>query len=156
MTQQIIDSDLGAAMLAKVRARLAVDEATGCWNWTGATNHGGYGVHSVTVGYRKRKQYRVHRLTYELLVGPIPGDLTIDHLCRNRVCANPAHLEPVTASENVRRGMANIVACKYGHPFDEINTFYRLRPDGYTQRVCRACARVNKLAAYHAKKARSA
>src|SRR3989442_920488 len=70
----------------------------GCWYWKGATN-GGYGT--VYWGSRHR---RVHVLVYELLRGPIPRELELDHLCRKRICCNPAHLEPVAHRENIRRG----------------------------------------------------
>jgi hypothetical protein len=69
-----------------------------CWTWTGAVQSRGYG----SCGYQRRI-WSTHRLSYELLVGPIPSGLTIDHLCRNKRCCNPAHLEPVTNLENIRR-----------------------------------------------------
>lgn len=70
----------------------------GCWLWTGAVDGNGYGT--VTI---ERVQLSTHRVAYELLVGPIPAGLTIDHLCRVLACCNPAHLEPVTRAENNRR-----------------------------------------------------
>jgi hypothetical protein len=69
-----------------------------CWTWTGAVQSRGYG----SVGYQRRI-WSTHRLSYELLVGPIPDGLTIDHLCLNKRCCNPSHLEPVTNLENIRR-----------------------------------------------------
>lgn len=69
-----------------------------CWIWTGHVNENGYG----RIGY-KRKVTGTHRLAYELLVGPIPEGMEPDHLCRERACCNPAHLEPVTHDENMRR-----------------------------------------------------
>lgn len=81
-----------------------------------------------------------HRMAYEELVGPIADGLQIDHLCRVRCCVNPAHLEPVTQAENIRRGVSPTAAnrrkthCKHGHEFTTENT--RLVPEG---RICRRC-----------------
>lgn len=83
-----------------------------------ASNGGGYS----RVG-RNGKTVYAHRLAYEVWVGPIPAGLQIDHLCRNRSCINPAHLEPVTTQENQRRGKAATKsACPRGHPYDIITS----------------------------------
>jgi hypothetical protein len=78
-----------------------VDKTEDCWIWTGFVGRSGYGYISVR-GLKKV----AHRYGYELTVGPIPDGLQLDHLCRVRTCVNPAHLEPVTLAENVRRGNA--------------------------------------------------
>lgn len=75
-----------------------VDASGDCWLWTGAP-HLGYGRFSRG---RSGATY-AHRVAYELLVGPIPDGLTLDHLCWNTLCVNPDHLEPVTRAENTRR-----------------------------------------------------
>lgn len=107
-----------------------------CWIWTGHKNRCGYG--RLTVDGRR---IAAHRLAYELLVGPVPDGLELDHLCRNRACVRPSHLEPVTHRENTLRGdtivaaAAAATACPQGHAYDEANT-YRY-PDG--RRDCRTC-----------------
>jgi len=76
-----------------------VKKTEGCWEWLSRINRDGYGA------FRVNKQVRsAHRVAYELLIGPIPEELTLDHLCRNRACVNPSHLEPVSRGDNIRRG----------------------------------------------------
>lgn len=119
-----------------------VEKTETCWLWTGSVNDYGYGaIHA------KGRRTGVHRAVYELLVGPIPEGFQIDHLCRVRNCVNPAHLEPVTQRENLRRGRAGAhygerTHCKNGHPFDESNTTVRIdRANGTPVRVCLQCHR---------------
>lgn len=105
----------------------------GCWQWTA----GRLG----STGYGHFEKQPAHRVAYELAIGAIPPGLHIDHLCRNRICVNPDHLEPVTQRENNLRGVGpsalNAVkrVCDYGHPFNVANTYHR--PDG--NRDCRPC-----------------
>jgi hypothetical protein len=114
-----------------------VDQTADCWLWRGAVGYDGYGRTSDL-----QRRMMAHRVAYEMLVGPIPAGLVLDHLCRVRHCVNPAHLEPVTQRENIRRGAglaarnASKTHCPRNHPYDEANTAYR---QGY--RHCRACER---------------
>lgn len=97
-----------------------VDQSAGpdaCWPWLGTINPGdGYGC----ISFLCRKK-TAHRVVYEMSVGPIPAGLQIDHLCRNRSCVNPAHLEPVTHTENIRRGVwadaRARLTCRRGHAY---------------------------------------
>ncbi len=105
-------------------AKVDTSALSGCWQWTGSLIWHGYGHFSIT----RKKATGAHRYAYELLVGPIPDGLEIDHLCRNRGCVNPLHLEAVTATTNKLRGTAppalNAVKshCKRGHEFTPENT----------------------------------
>jgi hypothetical protein len=105
-----------------------------CIRWTGPTNPKGYG----TTGLGGRTQ-GVHRLAYELQVGPIPEGLEIDHLCRVRDCVRIEHLEAVTHQENVRRRMVSDV-CPQGHPMTAENTGHRHKLGRMTaHRYCKDC-----------------
>jgi hypothetical protein len=118
-----------------------------CWLWTAGAG-GGYG--KFTLGSRTdgtMRSERAHRVAYELLVGPVPEGLELDHVrdwgCTSTLCVNPLHLEPVTHVENVRRGDAvthqsRKSHCKHGHAFDEANT-YRY---GNNWRGCRLCRKM--------------
>lgn len=81
----------------------SVEKTDACWLWTGRIGKGGYGQMRVKPTGRPFGVMPAHRLAYQLLVGPIPAGMTIDHLCRVKNCVRPEHLEPVTASENTKR-----------------------------------------------------
>lgn len=109
----------------------------GCWTWNGSRTSNGYGRVR-----RVQKLWSVHRYVYELLLGPVPEGLVLDHLCRNRACCNPAHLEPVTFRENVLRGEgpaalhARKTHCLRGHALTAENLI-----PGRGYRQCRICWR---------------
>jgi hypothetical protein len=129
--------------LPRFMAKIQIDEESGCWNWTGHVNYAGYGF------FRTDGQTRgpAHRRGWELLRGPLSPDQHLDHLCRNRRCVNPSHLEPVSCGENVRRGIRGALTthCPLGHPYDEQNT----RVDRRGRRACRECQRASFRAWYH-------
>lgn len=114
-----------------------VNRATGCWDWARARSSNGYGA---AWDHRTQKQIGAHRYIYELLVGEIPTDMTLDHLCGNRGCVRPAHLEPVSLGENVRRGVPALRTgrCKHGHS--------EWGPRKTGGRFCRPCGRAASLA----------
>ena len=123
--------------LERRRAGLSEHE---CWPWPG-TLTGGYGRIQVdgSLAY-------VHRVSFEAFVGPIPDGLTIDHLCRNRSCFNPRHLDPVDQRVNNLRAYDTVtarntrkVACPAGHPYSGSNLHVYRDPRGYVHRICRTC-----------------
>jgi hypothetical protein len=123
-----------------------VDKSQGdCWVWTGALSRG-YG--RFVVKQRPTVSVASHRYAYELTVGPIPEGLTIDHLCRNKSCVKPRHLEPVTMRINVLRNEgpsaknAKKTQCDHGHPFSETNTYVYAAGPRKGVRKCRVCERL--------------
>lgn len=128
---------ISALKLDHLFSRVAYD--SGCWTWEGALVDG-YGM--IDIDGKGRKP---HRLVYEALIGAVPDGHVLDHLCRNRACCNPAHLEVVTDEENKRRGASGAnnrqkTHCPQGHEYTEDNTIVVLRPDGeFRHRRCRAC-----------------
>jgi hypothetical protein len=123
-------SDIEARFWAKV------EKTDTCWVWS-AAKISGYGAFKLD-----GRAIRAHRFAYELLVGPVPEGLPLDHLCRNRACVNPAHLEPVTHRVNILRGegacavKARQTHCIHGHEFTLENTYLKSG-----KRQCRTCRR---------------
>lgn len=112
----------------------------GCWEWIASTNNKGYGQF-----WSEGRMVRAHRWSYEATVGPIPSGLVIDHLCRNRLCVNPSHMEPVTVQENNRRGgkswaLSGGTQCAKGHLLANPEAIYIKPSTG--ERQCRTCNKV--------------
>lgn len=122
----------------RLLSKAVINWETGCWEWTATKDRYGYG--RICIQY---KYTGAHRVAYELIEGPIPEGLDLDHLCLNKGCINPAHLEPVTRRENTRRASLSISSinsakthCVNGHEFTPDNTLIRRGA-----RDCRACNR---------------
>ena len=128
--------------LERIDARYDKPSEDECWVWTGYLNSAGYGhAYAGRVNGNSKRLY-THRAMYELHVGQIPLDLTIDHLCRNRACGNPKHLRILTLSENVSDGEsanARKTHCPQGHEYTVENTYYEKRKNGKLRRHCRTC-----------------
>jgi hypothetical protein len=138
------DSRLPERFWSKVRV-----SQCGCWLWTAYVTPSGYGRYQL----RKSVPRIAHRVAFEALIGPVPAGLDLDHLCRVRSCCNPRHLEPVTRSENTRRGLtpemmrakhAAVTHCPARHPYDETNTYRPPATRSGVIRHCRACKRDKK------------
>jgi hypothetical protein len=145
----------------RFREKVGPPTEEGCWPWAGFLHPSGYGMFYRGRVEGRARGCRAHRFAYETFVGPIPEGLTIDHLCRNRWCVNPEHLEPVTNGENVLRGVgppaenARKTHCDNGHLYDEKNTKYELYR-GKTIRRCRKCRAAISRRRYWEAKARAA
>lgn len=133
--------------------KFVIRPRTRCWVWTAAT--GGKGKWPYGIVSHKKRMSMAHRVSYELLVGPIPDGFDLDHKCRNTLCINPDHLEPVTHQENIRRGYAlkpKTTHCRLGHEMTEANTYMKpARAKKVAHRECRTC-RATQIKAHYARK----
>lgn len=134
-------------VLERIYEKIEPVPESGCWIWLGATK----GEEEYGRIYIGKQRFTLHKLMYELLVGPVPDGLVLDHLCRVRCCINPYHLEPVTDAVNIYRGKAPGIIrmgsahCVKGHPWDGKNT----RVHG-ERRFCRSCERERSTRRRHA------
>lgn len=132
-----------------IRENKTYNKKTNCWNWNFAPNGKGYSQILIL-----RKMVRVHRVSYVLFKGELKEGYVIDHLCRNRRCMNPDHLEQVKQRENLERGVGTMIKvnrekthCKNGHEYTKENTIIQDHGN-YIGRSCRKCSREY----YHLKK----
>lgn len=120
---------------------------TRCWQWMGGLSSGGYGAFYARQDDGSLRNVGAHRHACEDRHGPL-GSLTADHLCRNRRCVNPDHLDPVTQADNNARAEgcpptinAAKDACPNGHPYSGENLYEHRARDGFVRRRCRECDR---------------
>lgn len=133
-----------------------VDNSKGdnsCWEWKAAKKPDGYGAFAIG-----NKNFTAHRLSYHAIIGELPTHLQLDHLCRNKVCVNPRHLDPVNNKENSLRGIspaaynARKTHCILGHEFNDENTrIYKYH--GRTERKCIMCVNIRNKNRYSETKA---
>lgn len=134
----------------KIKHRVRDD---GCWIFNGSQQKDGYG------SCNRNGQTLAHRAYYSILKGPLIAGMELDHLCKNRNCVNPDHLEQVSHAENISRGNYKInhrnrrkTHCKRGHAFNDENTSYKIEK-GYVRRQCIACRRQRAKQKYQENKA---
>ena len=128
-----------------------------CWDWLSHRTKDGYGAFDKRLDNGTYSTCLASRFAYEDTFGTMGQGLQVDHLCRNRLCCNPYHLEAITQQENIRRGEVRLVpirraenrfSCPHGHLYDEANTY--IRPAG--SRECRECRRIGLRKLYRKKK----
>lgn len=118
-------------LVARFFVKVSEDPVTGCWVWNAFRDPKGYGRFQ----YGSKDARLAYNVSYGLMVGDVPPGLELDHLCLNKACVNPYHLDPVPGAVNMRRRGDALTHCPSGHPYDPANT-YRT-PQG--NKVCRTC-----------------
>jgi len=148
---------LSESELARFKAKADRPGLTGCVNWLGTHRPQGYGVFAMKRG-NKWQTYYSHRVAWIIAGRPLESGKVIDHLCRNRSCINPDHLELVLQSVNIGRGnhaasqarrAEKRTHCVHGHKYTKDNTYMCIKRN---VRQCRECGRKRALARYHQKK----
>jgi hypothetical protein len=137
-SQKLERNPTWSSIRRRIKGNIEILE-NGCWKWLPTLNEGGYG---------RLWGDMAHRLSYSAYIGPIGKGLDIDHLCRNRYCVNPKHLEPVTRRDNLLRGIGTDLQkrkalekthCPEGHELTMENIY--IRPcDGV--RICMTCKKI--------------
>lgn len=134
-----------------------VNKTNTCWYWTAYVRPDGYGAFRPTKG----NMVNAHRYSYKTFVGELVSGMHIDHLCRNKTCVNPKHLQQVAPAENTRRGISGrltkdrhklVTHCPSGHEYTETNTIYSISSDGYKCRKCKTCTNSRNLKNYYKRK----
>lgn len=134
-----------ANFLDRFWSKVEISDPSACWIWVGGRDAAGYGQFSV-ITPNGRSTIRSHRFAYEALMGAIPDELVMDHLCEVRECVNPHHLEPVTVRENILRGDTGErerakTHCPQGHPYSGDNLVIH-----HGSRECRTCKNIKQRA----------
>lgn len=120
---------MGRRIPIETRLEAKIEKTADCWLWTGLLTYNGYGQFVYQEGRgadRRMRCMMAHRAVYQVHVRLLRDGETLDHLCMNRQCVNPEHLEPVTIGENIRRAPRSVSeTCKYGHLYRDQSSFYK-------------------------------
>lgn len=141
-----MDFNLSEEQLRRFWSKVNKNTANGCWEWTAGLTMVVEGMNGQRGGYGRFRlgatTFMAHRVSFSLNGGTLVDGMVIDHLCRNPRCVNPAHLEQVTYSENMLRGVRPKLLmshCKSGHLLDEKNTGFKTNTNGRKNRYCKKC-----------------
>lgn len=154
------DFDFTLRTQERIKRNVIID-SNNCWLWQRSKERKGYGRMTMHRPTGKRTNEMAHRVAYEMFVKQIPAGLQLDHLCRVTSCVNPAHLEPVTAKENLHRSSLKqrwaqakqITHCPSGHEYSPKNTLVKKNKWGNGCRNCRKCHSEREMKRYYARKA---